>query len=172
MYAHRGGQPRVVDLNARHAIRDKQFPPFFMHRQAVREQSELFFEEFRPPVRFLRRKSVAVTVEGASTGVPEFADILRRIAKLAVTSKNGFDSRDYKRIIVVVRLDPPEKNVAIDEVRRPCHLAGPHRSFRARSFQSANLAVSPIPLRCLQACGEIPRRLVRREAENSQSKPL
>ena len=23
MYSHRGGQPRIVDLNARHAIRDK-----------------------------------------------------------------------------------------------------------------------------------------------------
>jgi hypothetical protein len=39
-------------------------------------------------------------------------DILRGIAKLAVASKNGFDSGDYERIIVVVRLDPPEKDVA------------------------------------------------------------
>jgi hypothetical protein len=38
-----------------------------MHRHAVREQSEFFFKEFCPPVRFLRRKSVAVTVERAST---------------------------------------------------------------------------------------------------------
>jgi hypothetical protein len=86
--------------------------------------STLFFKEFRPPVRFLRRKSVAVAAERAGTRVPEFTDILRGIAKLAEASKNGFDSGDYERIIVVVRLDPPEKDVAIEEVRRPCHLAG------------------------------------------------
>src|SRR6267143_2514418 len=143
-----------------------------MHRKAVREEPELFFKDFRSPVCFLRGKSVAVAVERASTSVPEFADILRRIAKLAIASKNGVDCGDDERIIVVVRLDPPEKDVAIDEVRRPCHLAGPHRSFRAKSFQSANSAVFPIPLPCLQACGEIHRPSVRREAGNSPSKPL
>src|SRR6266702_5894866 len=74
--------------------------------------------------------------------------------------------RDYERIIVVVRLDPREKNVAIDEVRRPCHLAVPHRSFRARTFQWANSAVFPIPLPYLQACGEIHRPSLHPEAEN------
>ena len=69
------------------------------------------------------RKSVAVAVERAGTRFPEFTDILRSIAKLAVASKNGFDSGDYERIIVVVRLDPPEKDVAIEVLRRPCHLA-------------------------------------------------
>jgi hypothetical protein len=43
--------------------------------------------------------------------------------------------KSSERIIVVVRLNPPEKDVAIEEVLRPCHLAGPHRSFRARSFR-------------------------------------
>jgi hypothetical protein len=47
VYSHRGGQPCIMDLNARHAIRDKEFPPLFMHRQAVGKQSELFFKEFR-----------------------------------------------------------------------------------------------------------------------------
>jgi len=60
-------------------------------RQAVGEQSQLLFEEFCSPVRFLRGKSVAVAVEGASTRVPEFADIPRRIAKLAVSSKNDIN---------------------------------------------------------------------------------
>jgi hypothetical protein len=104
MYSHHGGQPRIVDLNARHAMRDKQFAPFCVNRQTVGEQSQLLFEEFCSPVRFLRRKSVAVAVERASTRVPEFADILRRIAKLAVASKNSFDCGDYERIIVVVGL--------------------------------------------------------------------
>ena len=76
-----------------------------MHRQAVGKQSELFFKEFRP-VCFLRGKSVAVAVDRAGTRVPEFPDILRGVAKLAVASKNGFDGGDYERIIVVVRLDP------------------------------------------------------------------
>jgi hypothetical protein len=31
VYSHRGGQPCIMDLNARHAIRDKEFPPLFMH---------------------------------------------------------------------------------------------------------------------------------------------
>src|SRR6266849_6735376 len=143
-----------------------------MRRQAVGKQSELFFKEFRPPVCFLRGKSVAVAVDRAGTRVPEFPDILRGIAKLAVASKNGFDGGDYERIIVVVRLDPAEKDVAIEEVRRPCHLAGPHRNFRARSFQSVNSAVFPISLPCLQACGEIHRPSVHPEAANSRSKPL
>jgi hypothetical protein len=34
----------------------------------------------------------------------------------------------------MARLDPAERDVAIEEVRRPCHLAGPRRSFRPRSF--------------------------------------
>src|SRR6266403_4177176 len=80
-----------------------------MDRQAVGKQSELFFKEFRPPVRFLRGKSVAVAVDRAGTRVPEFPDILRGVAKLAVASKNGFDGGDCERIIVVVRLDPAEK---------------------------------------------------------------
>jgi|SRR5882724_12237872 len=80
-----------------------------MHRQAVGKQSELFFKEFRPPVCFLRGKSVAVAVDRAGTRVPEIPDILRGVAKLAVASKNGFDGGDYERIIVVVRLDPAEK---------------------------------------------------------------
>src|SRR5690349_11614444 len=134
-----------------------------MHSQAVGKQSELFFKEFRPPVCFLRGKSVAVAVDRARTRVPEFTDILRGIAKLAIASKNGFDGGDYERIIVVVWLDPAEKDVAIDEVRRPCHLAGAHRNFRARSFQSVNSAVFPIPLPCLQACGEIHRPSVHPE---------
>src|ERR1700675_2858573 len=115
VYSHRGGQPCIMDLNARHAIRDKEFPPLFMRRQAVGKQSELFFKEFRAPVCFLRGKSVAVAVERAGTRVPEFTDILRGVAKLAVASKNGFDSGDYERIIVVVRLDPPERDVATGE---------------------------------------------------------
>ncbi len=63
VYSHRGGQPCIMNLNARHAIRDKEFPPLFMHRQAVGKQSELFFKEFRALVCFLRGKSVAVAVE-------------------------------------------------------------------------------------------------------------
>jgi hypothetical protein len=47
----------------------------------------------------------AVAVERAGTRVPEFTDILRGVAELAVALKNGFDSGDYERIIVVVRLD-------------------------------------------------------------------
>src|ERR1700722_8615911 len=143
-----------------------------MHRQAVGKQSELFFKELQAPVRFLRGKSVSVAVERAGTRVPEFTNILRGIAKLAVASKNGFDSGDYQRIVIVVRLDPPEEDVAIEEVRHPCHLAGPHRSFRARSFQSTNSVVFLIPLPCLQACGEIHRWSVHREAGNLLSKPL
>ena len=48
---------------------------------------------------------MAVAVERAGTRVPEFTDILRGMAKLAVTSKNCFDSGDYERIIVVIRLE-------------------------------------------------------------------
>jgi len=33
---------------------------------------------------------------GTRTRVPEFADILRRIAKLAVASKNAVDCGDYE----------------------------------------------------------------------------
>ena len=86
VYSHRGGQPCIVDLNARHATHDKEFSPLFMYRQGVGKQSELFFKEFRAPVCFLRGKSVAVAVERAGTRVPEFTDILRGIAKLAVAS--------------------------------------------------------------------------------------
>jgi hypothetical protein len=77
-YSHRGGQPCIMDLNARHAIRDKEFPPLFMHRQAVGKQSELFFKEFRAPVCFLRGKSVAVAVERAGTvfqNSPTFCEV-------------------------------------------------------------------------------------------------
>ena len=62
----------------------------------VGKQSEHSFKEFRPPVCFLRGKCVAVAVDRAGTRVPEFPDILRRIAKLAVASKNAVDCGDYE----------------------------------------------------------------------------
>ena len=64
-----------------------------MHRQAVGKQSELFFKELRPPVCFLRGKSVAVAVERVGTRVPEFTDILRGKAKLAIASTSVVGSK-------------------------------------------------------------------------------
>src|SRR5260370_41334526 len=76
MHSHRCGQPRIVNLNARHAILDKEAAPLCVDRQAVGEQPELFFEEFCSSVGILRGKTIAVAVERAGTCVPEFADIL------------------------------------------------------------------------------------------------
>jgi hypothetical protein len=92
---------------------------------------KFFFEEFCPPVGLLRRKTETVAVHWTSTSVPEFADILRCIAEHIAASKNRINCGSYQGIIAMVRLHPPEKDVAIDEVRRPCHLDGPHRNFRA-----------------------------------------
>jgi hypothetical protein len=57
----------------------------------------------------------------------------------------------------VVGFYPAEKDVAIDEVRRLCHLAGPHRSSPAKSSQCANLAVSRTLPPSHQAFDEIPQ---------------
>jgi hypothetical protein len=76
MYSHRGRQPRIVDLNTRHTMSNKQSSPLLVHRQAVGEQSQPLLEKFGSPVCFLRGKSVSVAVERAGTRVPEFADIL------------------------------------------------------------------------------------------------
>ena len=50
------------------------------------------------------------------------------IAEDAVTPNNGIRRRGDSGIIAVVVFYPAEKVVAIDEVRRLRHLAGPHRS--------------------------------------------
>jgi hypothetical protein len=51
-------------------MRDKQVPPFLVHGQTVREEAELLFEESGSLVCFLRRKTIPVAVERASTRVP------------------------------------------------------------------------------------------------------
>lgn len=54
MHVHGGNQARVVNLNARDVVRNKQSPPFLMDRQAVGKQLQITFNESRTAIGFLR----------------------------------------------------------------------------------------------------------------------
>src|SRR2546430_15256108 len=154
VHPHRGGQPRIVNLNSRNIVSHDQSPPFLMHRQTVGQQSEPFFKEFGPPVCFPGRKAVAVTVKRTGAGIPKFADILRRVAQHVTPPKHGINCRNNERMIAVARFDPAEKNIAIDEVLSRGQLAGPHRNSREKNSRSTDSEDSPILLPYLQAYGE------------------
>src|SRR5437773_11495315 len=66
---------------------------------------------------------------------------VRAIAENALTPKDNVRRCDEGGIIAVVGLHPAQEYVAIDEVRRLCHLADPRRSSRAKSSRWPNLAV-------------------------------
>jgi hypothetical protein len=76
VYNHRGRQPCIVDLHSGHCMRDKEFPPLFVDRQAVGQQSKASFKQFCSMVSLHRRKTVAVAIHRPSTRIPEFAKIL------------------------------------------------------------------------------------------------
>jgi hypothetical protein len=89
MHPHCRDKTRVVDLDARDAVRYQEFPPLLVNGEAVRQQAELPFEGPCQSVCLFRREAVAIAIYWASTGVPKFADILGRIAKNAIMPKNG-----------------------------------------------------------------------------------
>ncbi len=66
----------------------------------------------------------------------------------------------------MVGFHPAEKDIAIDEVRRLCHLAGPHRNSRAKSSRWANLAVVQTLPPSRQAFDEILQHSSDPEAKN------
>lgn len=101
-----------------------------MNRKAVWQESEFFLEASSLTVCLFRRKAVSIAIHWAGTRVPEFTDVLRRIAQNAASAKNGVCSRDNDGIVSIVRLYPAEKDVAIEEVRRLRHLAGPCKNSR------------------------------------------
>src|SRR5580704_6253657 len=114
-------------------MRYQQPAPLFVNGEAVGKQTKLLFEESSCAVRIFRRKAIAVAIDGASTGIPKFCNVLRRVAENCITPKEGVNSRGDGGIIAVFGLYPAEKDVAIDEVRRLRHLSDPHRSFRAKN---------------------------------------
>jgi hypothetical protein len=83
--------------------------------------------------RFLRREAIAIAIDWASAGIPEFADILRRITEDAFVPKDGISGGDYQRIISMIRFDPAQEDIAIDEVQRLRHLADPRKNSLAKS---------------------------------------
>jgi hypothetical protein len=89
VHAHRGYQASVVNLHTRDTVRHQKLPPFFVNREAIGEQTEFFLEKLCEPVCLLRREAVTITIYGASTGIPKFADILGGITEHAIMSKNG-----------------------------------------------------------------------------------
>jgi hypothetical protein len=78
-----------MNLDSRDAMHYQESPPLFVNCEAVRKQTELFLEKSCPTVCVLRRKAIAIAIQGSGTGVPKFRDILGGIAEDAVTPKNG-----------------------------------------------------------------------------------
>jgi hypothetical protein len=46
MHPYSRRQPRIVHLNSRHGMRDEQFAPFLVDRQAIGKKPKLIFKSF------------------------------------------------------------------------------------------------------------------------------
>ena len=76
VHPHCGYQSRIVHLNSGDIAHDKQFAPFLMYSQTVRQQPQLAFKQPRPTIGFLGRKTVSIAVKWTSTSAPEFSNLL------------------------------------------------------------------------------------------------
>ena len=76
VYSHCGHQSRIVNLNPGDVTLNKQFAPFVVYGQTVRQQPQLVFKTPRPTISFLGRKPVPIAVKWTSTSVPEFSNVL------------------------------------------------------------------------------------------------
>jgi len=73
MDVHRRDQPRIMNLHAGDRMGDNQNSPFPMHGFAVLQENKVSFHQPRSTVHLGDRKSVAIPVGRASTGIPELS---------------------------------------------------------------------------------------------------
>jgi hypothetical protein len=123
VYPHCGYQPRIVNLNAGNVMRNEQFAPFPVDRQTVRQQSQSIFKQFRTAVGFHGSKPVSIPIERTGASIPELRKVLRGVAKHGAALKDEIDRGNYEGVIVIIRLYPAKQNVAVNQLRRACHLA-------------------------------------------------
>jgi len=107
-------QSRVVDPHARNVVAHQQGTPFLVDCQAVRQKLQLILKGSGPAVGFPRGKREPILIQGSSTGIPEFRNVLRRVAKHTAVRKNGVNRRDDQRIITIIRLYPAKQNITVN----------------------------------------------------------
>jgi hypothetical protein len=82
MDVHGSDQAGIVHLDARNGVGNQQIPPLPMHGPAVFQKSKPIFYKPCPAVHFENRKTVAIPLSRAGTGIPELSQILRRVTKV------------------------------------------------------------------------------------------
>jgi hypothetical protein len=97
-----------------------------MHGPTIGQQPPAVLEIPGAAIGFLGGKPVAVAINRARTSVPEFPDVLRRVAERAAALKDSFDGRSYHRVIAIVGFHPAKEHVAVNQVGVRRHLG----SFR------------------------------------------
>ena len=112
-----------MNLNARDIVDDKQFAPFLMDGQTIRQQAQVVLKKPGTPVSLRRGQPVSIAVKWTGTGIPESRNVLRRVAEHSTALEDGIDGRYYEGIIVIIRFYPAKQDVAVNQVWRACHLA-------------------------------------------------
>lgn len=113
VYPHSGCQARIVNLSARHIVDNEQSPPFLVDGQTIRQQSQIVFKQPGTAVGFGGSQPISIAVEWTGASIPEFRNVLGRVAEHCAALKDSVDCGNYERIIVIIRFHPAKQNVAV-----------------------------------------------------------
>jgi|SRR5580698_4369763 hypothetical protein len=91
VHPHSSDQSRVVDLNARDIVGHEQLAPLMVDRRTIGKQTQIFFKKLRASISLGRSQPLSVAIKRAGAGIPEFCNVLGRIAECSATLQNGID---------------------------------------------------------------------------------
>src|SRR5712664_1015948 len=122
MNHHRSRQPRVVNLHSQHAVLHDNPAPLAIDRLAVGQKNHPVFDCTHFAIRLNGVQAQPVASRGASHGVPEFSNVLRRvIKKRALISQTREAGTGY----FMLRIGPSsgtQKDVRVHQTRPESHL--------------------------------------------------
>jgi hypothetical protein len=136
VHVHHGYQPRVVNFNSLHAVRDDEALPFPVGRGRIPQQRQdaLDFFDFGEHER--DGKAEAVVRQRAGRDIPEFRDVLRREANRLIAGEQLRHARHCNLVLRIGRLSPAQQNIGIDEnahlAARAMHIFAADRVVRER----------------------------------------
>jgi len=91
--------------------------------QTIRQQPQIVFKQSGTAVGFSGSQPVSIAVEWTGAGIPEFRNVLRRVAEHGIALKDGIDCGNYEGIIVIIRFYPAQQDIAVNQVWGAGHLA-------------------------------------------------
>ena len=99
---HGGDQPGIVDLDSQYAISYHQATPFAMHLLVVRQEDQFSFDQLCFAIGLSNRQAETVAVLRPSCHVPEFHQVLRRVAERGAAPPQPLEGRTDNAVVRVV----------------------------------------------------------------------